>query len=56
MDEKNRLMNEIENTSQLTEGKKAYIKPEIIHELVLEIRTGSPFDSIINPLDPLSEE
>jgi len=56
MDEQNRPMNEIVNTSQLPEGKKAYIKPEIIHELELEIRTGSPFDNITNPLDPLSEE
>lgn len=31
--------------------RKPYVKPEIIHELELETRAGSPL--IIDPLDPL---
>lgn len=34
---------------------KTYRKPEIIHELELEIRAGSPIPDFNDPLDPFSE-
>jgi len=34
--------------------RKPYTKPQIIHELELEIRAGSPLD-FEDPLDPFSE-
>jgi hypothetical protein len=33
-----------------TEERKPYIKPEILHELVLETRAGSPLQSVPDPL------
>jgi hypothetical protein len=38
--------------------RKPYTKPQIIHELELEIRAGSPFSpfpDFEDPLDPFSE-
>jgi len=38
------------------EDRKAYVKPEIIHEMDLETRAGStilPFNPSLNPLDDL---
>ena len=32
------------------ESRKPYIKPEILHELVLETRAGSPNSSVPEPL------
>jgi len=36
------------------EDRRPYQKPEITHELELEVRTGSPIPES-NPLDPLSD-
>ena len=36
------------------ETRKPYSKPEIIHELELETRAGTPL--VIDPLDPLGLE
>jgi hypothetical protein len=36
------------------EDRRPYHKPEITHELELEVRTGSPIPES-NPLDPLSD-
>jgi hypothetical protein len=33
------------------EGRKPYVKPEIIHDLELETRAGSFIDSFPDPLD-----
>lgn len=32
-------------------GRKPYTKPEIVHEIDLEVRAGSPIPNLI-PLDP----
>lgn len=32
-------------------GRKPYIKPEIVHEIDLEVQAGSPIPNLI-PLDP----
>ena len=34
------------------DGLKAYVKPEIIHDLELETRAGSPLSNFPDPLDP----
>ena len=40
------------NAAQLEQEKKSYSKPEIIHELELETRAGSPLTGIeSDPLD-----
>lgn len=43
----------IERVENLVDSRKAYIKPEIIHELELETRAGSPYPTpfSIDPLD-----
>ena len=33
------------------EGRKPYVKPEIIHDLALETRAGSPLSLFPDPLD-----
>ena len=33
-------------------SKKLYVKPEIVHELELEVRAGSPFS--VDPLDDVT--
>ena len=55
MVEKRALINENEHKVQETENRKPYHKPQIIHELELEIRTGSPIN-IPDALDPFSNE
>jgi hypothetical protein len=35
-----------------TDGLKTYAKPEILHDLELETRAGTPLGPIPNPLDP----
>ena len=37
----------------VVEGRRPYLKPEIIHELDLETRAGTPNPEFINPGDPL---
>ena len=48
-----------ENTSpsenKEREERKSYTKPQIIHELELEIRAGSPILDFEDPLDPFSD-
>lgn len=46
--------NEFGDQQQGTSQAKAYEPPAIIHELELEVRTGSPVD--IDPLNPFGEE
>jgi len=46
--------NELEDQQQGTSQAKPYESPAIIHELELEVRTGSPVD--IDPLNPFGEE
>ncbi|MEA3439260.1 MAG: hypothetical protein U9R58_03170 [Chloroflexota bacterium] len=52
MNEPKLKTNPSENTEH--EERKPYTKPQIIHELELEIRAGSPLD-FKDPLDPFSE-
>lgn len=37
-------------TEEKTDERKHYVKPEIVHELELETRAGSPLPSVPNPL------
>ena len=53
MAERNPTLDDQEITIQNPEERKPYLKPEIIHELELEIRTGSPIN--LDPFDPFSE-
>jgi len=39
---------DIKKTEEKTEERKHYVKPEIVHELELETRAGSP--NVPNPL------
>jgi hypothetical protein len=34
------------------EGLKPYARPEIVHDLALETRAGSPLSPLPDPLDP----
>lgn len=36
-----------------TDDRKPYEKPQVKHELSLEIRAGSPLSEFIDPLNPL---
>lgn len=42
-----------ENTEKVVDDRKTYEKPQIKHELPLEIRTGSPVTDFFDPLNPL---
>lgn len=46
--------NELDDQEQATSQGKTYESPAIIHEIELEVRTGSPVD--IDPLNPFGEE
>jgi hypothetical protein len=47
----------IEQVELQTDLRKPYEKPQIIHELELETRAGSPIIGILpDPLNPLDEE
>ena len=43
---------EVEGVEVRPETRKPYVKPEIIHELELETRAGSPL-GMPDPFDPL---
>lgn len=38
---------------QQKDDRKPYEKPQVKHELSLEIRAGSPLSDFIDPLNPL---
>jgi len=46
---------EVVVTDSLSQDRKEYVRPAIIHELDLETRAGSPTgpNPLINPADPL---
>ena len=55
MVEQHPALKEIGTNGENLEDRRPYHKPEITHELELEVRTGSPLLPDTNPLDPLSD-
>lgn len=44
---------ETQHSEKVVDDRKTYEKPEIKHELPLEIRAGSPILGEFDPLNPL---
>ena len=54
MVESKNMHGENETHEQQAPERKVYVTPQVIHELELEVRTGSPIN--ISPFDIISED